>query len=210
MHTRLRWRRSNEDAKDLTQGFFANALERDLFSRYDASRAKFRTYVRMCLESYLSNANSFSNAKKRGGDAVGVPFDLDLVEHELQLTQKAIGDPDAIFETAWAQGIFRTATEALRSELLGEGKSTVYEVFKRYELDPMFESDAQQPTYAELAQTFSIRTTDVTNYLASARRRLRKAVIASLRALTSTEEELREEATLVLGVSPEVARELCA
>ena len=30
---RLKFRKNNEDAKDLTQGFFAAALERDFFAR---------------------------------------------------------------------------------------------------------------------------------------------------------------------------------
>jgi len=32
---RLKFRKSNEDAKDLTQGFFTTALQRDFFRRFD-------------------------------------------------------------------------------------------------------------------------------------------------------------------------------
>lgn len=210
MHVRLGWRKSNEDAKDLTQGFFANALERDLFARYESERSKFRTYVRVCLESYLSNANASAMAKKRGGDSTLLPFDVELVDGELERAQRVADGPEAIFEIAWAQGIFHTAVAELRAELLNEGKGTVFEVFKSYELDPMFEQTATRPTYAELAKIYGIRDTDVTNYLASARRRLRKAAIAALRVLTSNEEELREEAMVVLGISAEDAQELCS
>ena len=39
----------NESAKDLTQGFFASALERDFFQRFDPSKAGFRTYLRLAF-----------------------------------------------------------------------------------------------------------------------------------------------------------------
>jgi hypothetical protein len=42
---RLKFHKNNEDAKDLTQGFFATALERDFFTRFDPEKASFRTYL---------------------------------------------------------------------------------------------------------------------------------------------------------------------
>ncbi len=38
-YVRLRWNRPAEDAQDLTQGFFAELLERELLAKYDAACA---------------------------------------------------------------------------------------------------------------------------------------------------------------------------
>jgi hypothetical protein len=38
---RLKFHKDNEDAKDLTQGFFAAALERDFIARFDPAKACF-------------------------------------------------------------------------------------------------------------------------------------------------------------------------
>ena len=38
-YVRLRWNRAAPDAQDLTQGFFAELLERELLARFDAARA---------------------------------------------------------------------------------------------------------------------------------------------------------------------------
>ena len=54
-YLRVRWNASSEDAEDLTQGFFARAFEKGLLERYDLSRARFRTYLRTCLDSYVAN-----------------------------------------------------------------------------------------------------------------------------------------------------------
>src|SRR6476646_3659288 len=51
---RHKFGKSNEEAKDLTQGFFASALERDFFRRFDPSKAGFRTYLRLAVERFAA------------------------------------------------------------------------------------------------------------------------------------------------------------
>ena len=61
-YVRLRWRRSPEDAQDLTQEFFARAFEREYLSRYDPAKARFRTFVRTCLDGFLANQDKAAGA----------------------------------------------------------------------------------------------------------------------------------------------------
>ena len=50
---------------------------------------------------------------------------------------------------------------------------------------------------------FQIAPTDVTNYLAFARREFRRIALDSLREMTASEDEFRREARALLGVVPE-------
>ena len=43
-YIRIKWRKSNEDSKDLTQAFFARAIEKDFLLPYDPAKATFRTF----------------------------------------------------------------------------------------------------------------------------------------------------------------------
>src|SRR5258706_15713678 len=52
-YMRLKWHAPPEDAADLTQGFFLRALEKDFFAGFDPSRARFRTYLRTCLDGFV-------------------------------------------------------------------------------------------------------------------------------------------------------------
>ena len=54
-YLRIRFRESNEDAKDLTQAFFTRALEKDFFAGYDPEKGSFRTYLRTRLDRFVSN-----------------------------------------------------------------------------------------------------------------------------------------------------------
>ncbi|HEY2109817.1 MAG TPA: hypothetical protein VGH17_07940, partial [Candidatus Acidoferrales bacterium] len=62
---------------------------------------------------------------------------------------------------------------------------------------------ARKASYAELAKEFQIAPTDVTNYLAFARREFRRIALDSLREMTASEDEFRREARELLGVVPE-------
>ena len=55
LHPAADWRRAAEDAQDLTQEFFARAFEREYLERYDPAKARFRTFVRTCLDGFLAN-----------------------------------------------------------------------------------------------------------------------------------------------------------
>ncbi|MGC1686418.1 MAG: hypothetical protein WA734_12415 [Candidatus Acidiferrales bacterium] len=57
-------------------------------------------------------------------------------------------------------------------------------------------------SYEDLAREFGIAATDVTNYLAFARREFRRIVLAELRKICATEDEFRREARSALGLDP--------
>jgi hypothetical protein len=71
-----------------------------------------------------------------------------------------------------------------------------FELFELYDLQ---DSDPR-PSYNQLATKFGLATTDVTNYLAFARREFRRCVLDQLREMTTTDQEFRREAQALLGV----------
>ena len=65
-YVRIKWRESNEEAKDLTQGFFSRAMEKDFFAGYDPAKGSFRTFLRVCLDGYVANERKAAHRLKRG------------------------------------------------------------------------------------------------------------------------------------------------
>src|ERR1700755_2585925 len=74
-YVRLKWRASPEAAEDLTQAFFLRAFEKDFFAGFDPSRARFRTYLRTCLDAFVANARKADGRLKRGGGVTLIPID---------------------------------------------------------------------------------------------------------------------------------------
>ncbi|HYJ80966.1 MAG TPA: sigma-70 family RNA polymerase sigma factor [Longimicrobiaceae bacterium] len=200
-HLRLRWRVAPEDAEDLTQGFFARALERELFHRYDPEQARLRTWLRTCLDSFVANERKAAGRLKRGGGAVLVPLDVPGAERELEaLGAAAPDDPEACFEREWVRSLFTLAVDRLRARCEAAGKLAHFELFERYDVEGP--GSPGRVTYRELADERGIPVTQVTNHLSVVRRWFREGVLELLREISGSEAEFRAEARALLGVDP--------
>lgn len=197
-YVRLKWHVDNEDAKDLTQGFFANAFEKNHFANYDAGKASFQTFLRTCLDGFVANEHKTSRRIKRGGDLEH--FQLDFVTADDEFTLHASNlNPEEYFHREWVRGMFALSLEALRQHYKDKGKEIYFELFERYDLA---DEGALNVSYGSLAEQFGLTTATVTNYLAAARRDFRRIVLEKLREITATEEEFQNEARSLLGVDP--------
>ncbi len=199
-HLRLRWELNSSDAQDLTQEFFARLIERDFLSSYDVSKGRLRTFLRTCADRLFQNQTRDAHRLKRGGDSPHIELDFETAERELGQTSLSSADSlDQFFEREWVRSLFELALERLRRKYAGADKAVHLALFESHDLS---EDDSRRPSYAESAQEFHLSTSEVTNYLAAARRDFRQCVIDQLRDMTASEEEFQAEARQLLGVTP--------
>ncbi|HLX46303.1 MAG TPA: ECF-type sigma factor [Bryobacteraceae bacterium] len=191
---RIKWEYSAEDAADLTQGFFARAMEKDFFRAYDAARGSFRTFLRTCLEGFVANERKAGARLKRGGDVQMLSLDFVSAEGELFEHPPAAGSsPEELFQREWVRSLFAMALEDLKAECEAREKQIYFRLFERYDVDA-------GSSYAELADEFQLPVTSVTNYLAWARREFRRLLLGRLREITGGDEEYRADAKALLGM----------
>jgi len=197
-YLRLRFGESNEDAKDLTQGFFARAIEKDFFDGYDPAKGSFRTYLRTCLERFVVNEKKAANRQKRSPGHALLALDFADAESELHREPAA---PDRsveeLFHDEFVRSLLALSIDKLREDCMLRGKDLPYLLFERYELE---RDPDEKLTYDRLAEEFRIPVTQVTNFLAFARREFRRIVLEKLREITASDREFREEARSLLGV----------
>jgi RNA polymerase sigma factor (sigma-70 family) len=194
-YIRLKWSKSSEEAKDLTQSFFASALEREFFERFNPCQASFRTYLRMALDHFTANEYAAEHRLKRGGNVAFAPLDFEVVDaDEIQIA--TADSPEDVFHREWQRQLFALAVEDLRVYCDRHGKELQFRIFEEYDL-----TDAERPAYSELAARHGIAVTSITNFLAWARRMLRSFVTERLRGVTSGDRELRGEIRSVFGRS---------
>lgn len=176
---RLKFQKSNEDAKDLTQGFFTSALQRNFFTRFDPAKASFRTYVRMAVERYAANQHAAENRQKRGG-----AVEFESVEDREIATES----PELEFDREWRRQLFSLALDDLRAHCQQSGKQVQFAIFEDYDL-----TDTDRLSYSDLAVKYGMPESTVNNHLAWARRTLRAFISERLRGTTSGARELHEE-----------------
>jgi RNA polymerase sigma-70 factor (ECF subfamily) len=183
---RRQWGKPNEEAKDLTQDFFASFLEKDRLKDVGPEKGRFRTYLRTVLMNYLRNRAEAEHALKRGGRAR--VFSMNATDDELPITAAA-SEPGEFLDRAWALSILRGAQTELAEHYRRAGREVYATVFPRRDLA------LSPPTYAELAQELKITIHDIENYLKHARatfsRLLRARVRETLAADGEVDDELR-------------------
>jgi RNA polymerase sigma factor (sigma-70 family) len=199
-YVRLRWNRPAEDAQDLTQGFFAEVLERELLAKYEPAKSKLRTYLRLCVDSFVMNEEKAARRKKRGGNVTQVALDFQAAEGELTgatIGAASIPSPESLeesFEKEWVRSLFALAVEDLRRFCTERERERTFRLFEEYDL-----SGDPEISYEKLATEYAIPVTDVTNALSWARREFRRIALERLRELCSSDEEFHREACAVFG-----------
>ncbi|HWW17986.1 MAG TPA: hypothetical protein VNY81_05125 [Candidatus Saccharimonadales bacterium] len=199
-YVRLRWNRPPEDAQDLTQGFFAEMLERKLLAKYNPAKSKLRTYLRLCADSFVMNQDKAAHRHKRGGNATHVALDFQAAEGELAgatIDAASIPSPESLdefFEKEWVRSLFAFAVEDLRQLCVEQERERTFRIFEDYDL-----SGDPQISYQKLAAEYAIPVSDVTNALSWARREFRRIALERLREICGSEEEFRREARTLFG-----------
>jgi RNA polymerase sigma factor (sigma-70 family) len=199
-YVRWRWKRPAEEAQDLTQGFFTELLERELLDKFDARKSRLRTYLRVCVDSFVMNEEQAGRRQKRGGSIPHVALDFAAAEEELGATAidpAKIASPESLeelFEKEWVRSLFALAVEDLRKLCEVRERTRTFRLFESYDL----EGD-EKISYEQLSKDYGISVSDVTNALAWARREFRKIALDRLRELCGSEEEFRREAHAAFG-----------
>jgi RNA polymerase sigma factor (sigma-70 family) len=192
LYVRRKWRKSNEDAKDLTQAFFTEALRSEFLSKADPGRGSFRRFLKASLENFLRKQHRDAKAEKRGGGRPALNID-DVVEAEELVSRE--GDPDTLFDREWLEAVFQRALPRMQAEFEREGKRVHFDLFREYELDRPSEGG---PTYEEMGKRHGVSVSDVRNWLHFARGRWRKIVLEELRDTCASPGEFEEEVRSLL------------
>jgi RNA polymerase sigma factor (sigma-70 family) len=200
-YVRLRWNRPAEDAQDLTQGFFAVMLERHLLAKYEPAKSRLRTYLRLCVDSFVMNEEKAARRQKRGGYATHVALDYQAAEGELAgatIDPTSIPSPESLeefFEKEWVRSLFALAVEELQKLCSERERDRAFCLFEEYDL-----SGDAEISYEKLAAEYAIPVTDVTNALSWARREFRRIALERLREICGSDEEFHREARAVFGL----------
>lgn len=180
-YIRLRWRRQPADAEDLTQAFFTGLLSRDVVGRFDPSRGSFHNYLRTCIDNFARN--------DAARPTVPLAPHRDFAGAEAELAEGATLSPEEIFYREWQRQIFTLAVGDLRALAAEQGKPVHFAVFEQYDLC----EEEPRPTYEELAARHGLPVTQITNYMAWARRQLRVLASARLAGVIGSDRELVTE-----------------
>jgi len=143
----LRRAGNDEDAaRDLTQGFFTELLDKKRLGAARPERGRFRSFLLASVKNFATNEWNRSRALKRGGGTRLFPLDLQGFEQASPPEFEERGTPETIFEVRWALTVLRRVHRRLDREMDGAADP------KRYRrLKPFLTGDAGDLSYREVA-----------------------------------------------------------
>ena len=177
--------RSEADAKDLTQQFFASLLERNDISRLSPGKGKFRTFLLTSFTNFIANDHDRVHALKRGGGQIILSLE-ELPADDL--ATEAEVSPSVIYDLHWARNILQTALKSLKQEMTGADKTLQY-----HELKPFLTTNADASAYAITAKKLGVETSSVPVLVHRLRQRYRELVRAEVAQTVTSPCELDEE-----------------
>lgn len=187
--------KSPEDAKDLTQGFFARLLEKDWLRAADATKGRFRTFLLTAVTRFLANERDRSDALKRGGGQV--PFSLNVPEVEPGGIPEPVdgATPEAVFERRWAETLLNRVLERLQAEFDGGGRTGRFEALKGF-----LTEDRGETSYAEVAARLGISQAAVKSGIHRLRQRYGELVREEIAETVDSPDEVEAEIRHLLNV----------
>jgi len=135
-----------EDARDLTQGFFAELLEKRTLKAVRRERGRFRSFLLAALKFHLSHERERAGAQRRGGGITPVRLDADTAEGRYRLEPADPQTPETLFERHWALVLLERALDRLRRELEQAAHPE-----RSLRLVACLGGDAHAPRYKEVA-----------------------------------------------------------
>jgi len=184
--------KSPDDAKDLTQGFFALLLERGSFAGADDSRGRFRAWLLTALKRHLTDEWRREHRVKRGGFQEIVPLDAELAER-LYLVEGQGTSPDEIFDRRWAVVLLERAMNRLAEEYRGSGRLAEHD-----HLLPCLTAGRGETEYAGVAAALGITEGAARVAVHRLRKRFRSLVREEVGRTVATSGEIDEEMSLLM------------
>src|SRR5207248_8687173 len=135
-----------EEAKDLTQGFFALILERKDFQSVRQEKGRLRSFLLASLKHFMANERRDAATIKRGGGRTLIPLD-DVESYDSgEFDRSDMLSADLLYDRRWAFTVLDRVFARLREESQASANAPLLE-----RLDTLLSDEPDRRSQAEIA-----------------------------------------------------------
>ena len=187
---------SNEDAKDLTQGFLHEiVLEQNLLKKADAAKGRFRSLLLIALNRYVDDVRDRKSAQKR--QPRGSLVSLDEVEMPALPANLANAAPEDTFHYAWVSSLLEQVLESVKRQCCDEDKQIHWCVFRDRVLDPIMERTHPPPLKEIMGRYGITKESKASNMIVTVKRRFQATLRRFLRESVTSDDHVKDECDFV-------------
>jgi RNA polymerase sigma-70 factor (ECF subfamily) len=181
-----------EEAKDLTQGFFALLLERRDLNRVRQEKGRLRSYLLTSVKHFLTDERDRAVAIKRGNGQRLIPLDAVSERERIGFEPSETLAADQIYERRWALSVLDQVLARLGDEYRAAGPASAG-LFD--ELQKSLTDEPDRPSPADIAREFGMTESAVRQASYRLRQRyrqlLREEIAHTVMLPGDIEDELR-------------------
>lgn len=186
---------SPEEASDLTQGFFAEFLEKDFLADVDPSKGRFRAFLLASLRHFLSHQRDQARTLKRGGGTHTLSLDTGVAEERYSRDPATGQTPDEVFERRWAMTVLDRAMARLRKESTADADPNQFELLRQY----LTGSEPHAP-YKQVAHSLGMSEGAVKTAVHRLRKQYGHSLRAEIAEIVSNPADVDDEVRHLLAV----------
>ena len=170
---------SNEEAKDLVQGFFTDkVLGQELIQKADRTRGKLRNFLLTAVKNY---AMTMQRGKK---PQQSLDQDMERPDNT--------GNPEVEFNRAWADQLIQEVLQELNQECQRKGKTVHWKLFQEWLLEP--DVEAEDLRLVDISAKHGItNAAQAYNMIANIKERFRIILRNHMRLLVDSDAEVEIE-----------------
>jgi RNA polymerase sigma factor (sigma-70 family) len=179
-----------EEAEDLTQGFFAQLLERRSLSAVRKGKGRLRSYLLGALKYFLADERRRAMAIKRGKGQRLIPLEGLRADERIEMEPADPVTAEMIYERRWASTVLEHVLSRLKDEYREAGNAALFDSLKQ-----LLPDEPGSPSQAEIAADLGMTENAVRQAFYRFRQRyqslLREEIAHTVATPGDIEDELR-------------------
>jgi RNA polymerase sigma factor (sigma-70 family) len=182
--------RPSAEAEDITQGFFAQLLERRSLDAVRKEKGRLRSYLLGALKYFLADEQRRSMAIKRGSGLRPIPLEELRADERIEMEPSDPMTAEMIYERRWALTVLERVLSRLKEEYLAAHNAALFDSLKQ-----LLPDEPGSPSQAEMATQLSMTENAVRQAFYRFRQRyqsiLREEIAHTVATPADIEDELR-------------------
>ena len=181
---------STEEAEDITQGFFAQLLERKSFDAVRKEKGRLRSYLLGALKYFLADEQRHAMAIKRGKGQRLISLEELRAGEQIEMEPADSITAEMIYERRWALTVLEQVLDRLKNEYRTAGNAALFDSLKQ-----LLPDEPGSPSQAEIAADLGMTENAVRQAFYRFRQRyqslLREEIAHTVATPGDIEDELR-------------------
>ena len=179
-----------EEAEDVTQGFFAQLLERKRLSAVRKEKGRLRSFLLGALKYFLADERRRAMAVKRGKGQRLIPLERLRVDERIEMESSDPVTAEMIYERRWALTVLENVLSRLKDEYQTAGNAALFDLLKQ-----LLPDEPGSPSQADIAARLGMTENAVRQAFYRFRQRyqslLREEIAHTVATPGDIEDELR-------------------